>query len=247
MAAPVPGQPNLWAAKIDPKAAAEIYKARILDDARRRGRPAEAIKVMAEELDSPCTEEMAAFDRFIDFASQDEWPAIVFDTAPTGHTLRLLELPVDWSQQLDIKVFASVDSSAADDVAKQRFAQVIAMMRDPERSTFAFVMYPEATPIIEAYRAAEELRTVGVEPGLIVANMVIPPDQATTPFVQARRSMQEKYLGEIERRFPVPVVQVPLLSGEVKGLQALAELGDRVYGDGKDSEVVLHAAAVPAS
>ena len=233
-AAPVAGIANLWAARIDPKIAAEAYRARILEDARQQGRPPEAIQVMAEELDSPCTEEMAAFDRFIDYASQEGWQAIVFDTAPTGHTLRLLELPMDWSQQLDVKVFASVDSRAADDVAKQRFGQVIAMMRDPERSTFAFVMYPEATPILEAYRAAEELRTVGVEPGLVVANQVLPPEQCTTPFARARRAMQEKYLAEIAHRFPVPVVQIPLLPQEVKGLAMLAQLGEQIYGNGRD-------------
>jgi arsenite-transporting ATPase len=233
----VAGQPNLWAAKIDPKAAANVYKARILEDARQRGRPAEAIQVMTEELDSPCTEEMAAFDRFIDFASQSEWNAVVFDTAPTGYTLRLIELPMDWSQQIDIKVFASVDSAAADDVAKQRFGQVIEMMRDPAQSTFAFVMYPESTPILEAYRAAQELHSVGIEPGLIVANQVIPPEQATTPFVRARRAMQEKYLGEMTRRFPAPLVQIPLLPEEVKGLDLLAQLGDQVYAAGIPAQV----------
>jgi arsenite-transporting ATPase len=140
---PIPGQPDLWAVKIDPKAAAETYKARILDDARQRGRPESAIKVMEEELNSPCTEEMAAFDKFVEYASQEEWDSVIFDTAPTGHTLRLLELPVDWSKQIDVKVFASVDANAADDVAKQRFGKVIEMMSDPEQSTFAFVMYPE--------------------------------------------------------------------------------------------------------
>jgi len=226
----VEGLPSLWAVKIDPKAAAEVYKARILEDARQRGRPAESIKVMAEELDSPCTEEMAAFDRFINYASQEQWQAMVFDTAPTGHTLRLLELPVDWSKQLDVKVFASVDTAAADDVTKQRFGKVIDMMRDPAQSTFAFVMYPEATPILEAWRAAEELRTVGIETGMVVVNMVIPPEQATTPFVRARRDMQEKYLAEIGWRFPVPVVQIPLLPQEVQGLDTLSDLSDRIYG-----------------
>ncbi|RME74857.1 MAG: arsenic-transporting ATPase [Chloroflexi bacterium] len=234
--APVEAIPDLWAAKIDPKTAAEAYKQRILDDARRRGRPPEAIAVMEEELNSPCTEEMAAFDRFIDYATQDTWQVIVFDTAPTGHTLRLLELPVDWSKQLDVKVFASVDTTAADDVAKQRFGQVIEMMRDPNQSTFAFVMYPESTPIIEAYRAAEELRTVGIEPGLVVANFIIPPEQATTPFVRARRAMQEKYLAEISHRFPVPVVQIPLLPNEVSGLEHLIELGKRVFNGAGEPE-----------
>ena len=228
--APVSGQPNLWAAKIDPKAAAETYKTRILNDARQRGRPASAIQVMEEELDSPCTEEMAAFDKFIEYASQEGWDAVVFDTAPTGHTLRLLELPVDWSKQIDVKIFASVETTAADDVAKQRFGKVIEMMSDPEQSTFAFVMYPEATPILEAWRAAQELGTVGIHTGLVVANMVIPPEQATTPFVQSRRAMQEKYLKDISGRFNVPLVQIPLLPQEIKGLKMLAELGEQIYG-----------------
>ena len=236
-AEPVAGVPNLWAAKIDPKAAAAAYKTRILDDARRRGRPEQAIQTMEEELDSPCTEEMAAFDLFIDFASQAQWDSIVFDTAPTGHTLRLLELPMDWSKQIDVKVFASVDTNAADDVAKQRFGRVIDMMRDPAQSTFAFVMYPESTPILEAYRAAEELRTVGIETGLVVANFVIPPEQATTTFTQARRAMQNKYLGEIARRFPVPVVQIPLLPNEIKGVSALTRLGEQIYGNGAHEPV----------
>jgi arsenite-transporting ATPase len=223
--------PRLWAVKIDPKAAAEAYKTRILEDARQRGRPESAIKVMAEELDSPCTEEMAAFDQFIDYASQADWEAVVFDTAPTGHTLRLIELPMDWSQQIDVKVFASVETTAADDVAKQRFGQVIEMMRDPNQSTFAFVMYPESTPILEAWRAAQELGTVGIHAGLVVANFVIPAEQATTPFARARRAMQEKYLAEIAERFATPVVQIPLLPQEVKGLDMLVELGEQLYGE----------------
>ena len=227
--APVTGQSNLWAVKIDPKAAAETYKTRILEDARQRGRPEKAIEVMEEELNSPCTEEMAAFDKFIEYASLDEWQAVIFDTAPTGHTLRLLELPVDWSKQLDVKIFTSVDASAADDVAKQRFGKVIEMMRDPEQSTFAFVMYPEATPILEAWRASRELGTVGIHPGLVVANMVIPPQQANTNFTHARRAMQEKYLNEITERFHLPVAQIPLLPQEIKGLAMLARLGEQIY------------------
>ncbi len=227
------GQPNMWAVKIDPKAAAETYKARILADAHQRGRPESAIKVMKEELNSPCTEEMAAFDKFIDYASQDGWQVVVFDTAPTGHTLRLLELPVDWSQQIDVKVFASVDASTADDAAKQRFGQVIEMMRDPSQSTFAFVMYPESTPILEAWRAAKELETVGVHAGMVMANFVIPPGQTTTPFVKSRRAMQEKYLVEIRERFPVPLIQIPLLPTDVKGLEMLTVLGETIYGNGQ--------------
>jgi arsenite-transporting ATPase len=226
---PLAGLPNLWAVKIDPKAVGEVYKKRILDDARQRGRPEGAIQAMAEELDSPCTEEIAAFDRFIEFASDGPWQSVVFDTAPTGHTLRMLELPLDWSKQLDVKVFASVDTAVADDVAKERFADVIDMMRSPQRSTFAFVMYPESTPIIEAYRASQELATLDIPTGLAVANFVIPEEEADTPFTQARRAMQARYLAEIQERFDTPVLTIPLLPQEVQGLDMLANLGAQMY------------------
>ncbi len=225
----IDGVANLWAANIDPKASAAVYKKRILDDARARGRSKTAIQVMAEELESPCTEEIAAFDRFIEYASGNEWEVIVFDTAPTGHTLRMLELPIEWSKQIDVKAFASVDTIAADDIAKQRFGQVIEMMRDPQRSTFAFVMYPESTPVIEAFRAVEELKTLGIQPGLVIANLIIPPGEAGTPYAQARRAMQQKYLAEIAERFPTPIVQIPLLAYEVKGIEMLATLGQEIY------------------
>jgi arsenite-transporting ATPase len=228
--APIPGMMNLWAAKIDPKAAAEVYKKRILDDAKKRGRPPEAIKTMGEELDSPCTEEMAAFDQFIDLASQSEWKAVVFDTAPTGHTLRLLELPVDWSKQIDIKAFASVDTDAADDAAKQRFGMVIDMMKDPAKSTFSFVMYPESTPILEAYRASQELAGIGIHAGMVVANYIIPEEQVDSAFVHSRRAMQNKYMKEISTKFNVPVIQIPLMPQEIKGLEMLTEFGEKIYG-----------------
>lgn len=226
---PVAGVDNLWAVKIDPKAAAEAYKARILEEARRQGRPPESLRAMAEELDSPCTEEMAAFDRFIDYASLDRYDVLVFDTAPTGHTLRLLELPVDWSQQLEIKTYASAELAQADAAAKARFGQVIDRMRDPERSTFAFVMYPESTPIVEAWRAVEELRTVGIEPGLVVANQVLPPEQCTTEYFCRRSLMQARYLAEMAERFRVPILATPLLPHEVKGLDVLETLGEQIY------------------
>jgi len=225
------GISDLWVTKIDAKAAAEAYRARILEDARKKGRSPEAIAAMAEELDSPCTEEMAAFDKFIDYASQDGWDAIVFDTAPTGHTLRLLELPVDWSAQLDVKIFASVDSAAADDVAKKRFAKVIDMMKDQEKCTFAFVMYPESTPIVESERAMNELRTVGIEPGLVVANQVLPDEVATTAYGKSRQQMQRRYLAEMRKKFSVPILAVPLLSREISGRDMLVDLGSRLFGD----------------
>ena len=227
--APVAGVDGLWAANVDAKAAAVAYTDRVIADAVARGRSPEAIVGMREELDSPCTEEMAAFDRFIELASGDTYDVTVFDTAPTGHTLRLLELPIDWSRQIDVKIFASVEGTAADDVAKARFGRVIDMMRDPAQSTFAFVMYPEATPIVEAERAIRELGTVGIPLGLVVANMVLSENVCETPYARARYEMQQRHIGEINRRFDVPVLQVPLIETEIVGLDRVRDLVDQLF------------------
>ncbi len=226
---PVPGVEGLWAARVDAKAAAAEYTERIIADALARGRSPVAIAAMREELDSPCTEEMASFHRFIDLASRDTYDMTVFDTAPTGHTLRLLELPIAWSHQIDVKVFASVESTAADDVAKARFGRVIDMMRDPAQSTFAFVMYPEATPIVEAERAIRQLGTVGIRLGLVVANMVLSENVCQTPYARARYEMQQGYLADIQRRFSAPVLEVPLLETEIAGLHRVRDLVDRLF------------------
>jgi len=96
--------------EIDPDTATQEY----IDSAMaplRAAFPAQMIQVMEEQMSGPCTAEVAAFDRFTDFIVSDEsapeFDIIIFDTAPTGHTMRLLELPMDWSQQIDVKVFAT--------------------------------------------------------------------------------------------------------------------------------------------
>ncbi len=209
----------------------DVCQTSIISDAVVKGRSTRAIAAMREELDSPspCTEEIAAFDRFIDLASRDTYDATVFDMAPTGHALRLLEMPIEWTRQIDIKVSASVETAAADDLARERFGRVIDMTRDPARSTFAFVMYPEATPIVEAERAIAELASLGIPLGLVVANMVLPKEVCQTPFAMARRQMQQGYLVEIERRFAAPVLEVPLLSTEITRLDRVNELVKRLF------------------
>ncbi|MFA5881856.1 MAG: ArsA family ATPase, partial [Eubacteriales bacterium] len=82
----IDGIDNLYAVKIDQKKCTEEYKKGILDDARARFDP-NTVQAMEEELNSPCTEEMAAFQKFIEYAGGDDFQVIVYDTAPTGHTL----------------------------------------------------------------------------------------------------------------------------------------------------------------
>jgi len=96
---PITGVSNLWAMEIDPDEATREYKERSLAPMRELFDD-EMLKVVEEQLSGPCTEEMAAFDKFTDFMEDDNWDVIVFDTAPTGHTLRLLQLPVEWSKHI---------------------------------------------------------------------------------------------------------------------------------------------------
>lgn len=227
--APIDGCSNLYAAKIDPKVAFEEYKEMVLKDAKSKFSEA-TIATMEEELNSPCTEEMAAFQKFISYASEEEYDVIVFDTAPTGHTLRLLELPMDWSKQIQMKAGVTSEISEEDKKQKAKFDRVIATMKDKDKTTFSFVMYPEKTPIIEAYRASEELRTVGIETQMVIANLIIPEEQATTPFFRNRRNMQERYLGEIKDNFNnSEVIRVPMYDKAIKDIDMLTKIDKNIF------------------
>jgi arsenite-transporting ATPase len=227
----IDGVLGLFAAKIDQKQATEDYKKGILDDARAKF-DEDTIRTMTEELASPCTEEMAAFQRFIDLSSTPGFDVIVFDTAPTGHTLRLLELPMDWSEQIRLKATGATEAmSAGDRQQKDRFDHAVSAMRDPALTTFSFVMYPESTPILEAYRASQELAAIGVATQLVVANLLIAEEQATTPFFQKRRQLQLGYLDDMRRRFAgAALLRVPLMDSDIRGIDKLDMLDKIVFG-----------------
>ena len=103
----IPAVPNLWALEIDPQAAAQAYRDRIVGPVRGV-LPDEAVRSIEEQLSGACTVEIAAFDEFSKLLGDERATAdfdhVVFDTAPTGHTLRLLELPAAWTGFLEANV-----------------------------------------------------------------------------------------------------------------------------------------------
>lgn len=226
---PTRQEKNLWIAHIDAQKATEDYKKSILAEARKKY-DKQRVTAIEEELNSPCTEEMATFEKFIEFATLKDFEVIVFDTAPTGHTLRLLELPVDWNKQLEIKTFTSTGETEVDKITKSRFKEVIDMMQDINQTTFSFVTYPESTPIEEASRAMEELLTIGVPTSLVVANFILPDSIVTNDYLKKRKVMQDKYLDEMDRRFTAPIVQLPLLVDDLIGKDKLEQAGFMLYG-----------------
>ncbi|PIU45905.1 MAG: arsenic-transporting ATPase [Ignavibacteriales bacterium CG07_land_8_20_14_0_80_59_12] len=213
---PVDGAPHLWAATIDQEKATVEYKQRILAEARKKYSE-DMLKALEEELESPCTEEMAAFDKFMQYLELEGYDAIVFDTAPTGHTLRLLQLPFDYSDQVGLMVSTSESSSAVKSESQERLTRIVNRLKDPTRSAFAFVMYPESTPVVEAYRAMLDLKEAGIRTQFVVANQVIIREYCTNSYFERRRAMQERYLDEIRGRFALPITLLPLLETEVKG------------------------------
>lgn len=210
---------NLFAVMVDQREAFQEYKERVLNEAR--GKYSEdMIATMEEELNSPCTEEMAAFDKFIRYIEVRDYEVVVFDTAPTGHTLRLLDLPFDYARQVEMMVGVA-ESANAKETAQNRFRDIISTLRDKNRTVFSLVLYPESTPIMESYRAMLDLKDAGIETQLVIANLILPGETCTNGFFRNRRRMQMKYLEEIKKKFNLPVLQFPLMQEEIKGLNRL--------------------------
>jgi len=212
---------NLYAVMVDQKEAFRQYKERTLSEARGKYSE-EMLMAMEEELNSPCTEEMAAFDRFIQFLEGKEYDAVVFDTAPTGHTLRLLDLPFDYAKQVEMMV-GCAESSDVKEEAENRFRAIINTLRDQKHTVFSLVLYPESTPILESHRAMLDLKEAGIETQLVIANMVLPEEACRNDFFINRRKMQIRYLKEIRDRFNLPMLQFPMLQEEIKGLGQLKQ------------------------
>jgi arsenite-transporting ATPase len=221
---------DLFVARIDPRRESERYQAAVLREAEQRY-DAGSVRRIAEELRSPCTEEVAVFRRFLDHLLGDAFPLVVFDTAPTGHTLRLLSLPQSYSQQIAAKVQAGREVLAEEAQEGERMAQAVALLRNGGRTLFTFVVLPEATPLLEAARAAAELRSGGVATGLVVVNQVLPEEVAVHPLFRSRRAMQLRYLGEVAARFPgAEVRQASLRARDVIGVDALRSLAEEAFG-----------------
>jgi arsenite-transporting ATPase len=217
---------NLYAVMIDQEEAFKQYKEKVLNEAR--GKYSEdMLAAMGEELNSPCTEEMAAFDRFAQFIENKDYEVIVIDTAPTGHTLRLLDLPFDYAKQVEMMV-STGEGARAKEESQNRFKNIIQMLRDKNRTVFGLVLYPEYTPIVESYRAMLDLKEAGIKTQFVVANMVLPESVCTNDFFRNRRQMQMHYLKQIKERFNLPILPLPLMQDELKGFQGLRGAVERL-------------------
>lgn len=222
--------PKLWAVRIDPKAAFERYKERILRSVKERFGSEESLAVIQEELDSPCTEEIAVFQEFLDHLLSDDYEVSVFDTAPTGHTLRLLQLAWDYETELSHKSSFTAETSALNNAELARMREAIRVLQSKKETTMAFVTLAESTPISEMERAIADLEKADIETQAIIVNQILPEEASGSRLFGPRRERQQGYLVELERRHSKRfVTQCELLDDDVSGDDALRKIAAQIF------------------
>ncbi|MBE6054203.1 MAG: arsenical pump-driving ATPase [Clostridium sartagoforme] len=170
--------PNLVVANFDPESAAAEYRESVI--APYRGKlPEVVLKNMEEQLSGSCTVEIAAFNEFSSFITDkkaaDEFDHIIFDTAPTGHTLRMLQLPSAWSNFIrkNTHGVSCLGQLSGLEIKREVYKNAVYNLSDESKTTLILVSKPEASPLKEAERASNELKEIGVENQVLVINGII--------------------------------------------------------------------------
>jgi len=193
----IPAVPRLFALEIDPQAAAQAYRDRILGPVRG-ALPEAVLKGIEEQLSGACTTEIAAFDEFTalltDSALTADYGHIIFDTAPTGHTIRLLQLPGAWSGFLEA---GKGDASCLGPLAgleKQRaqYKAAVEALADARRTRLVLVARAQQSALREAARTHEELAAIGLERQYLVINGLLPPEEAARDALAAALHEREQ-------------------------------------------------------
>jgi arsenite-transporting ATPase len=227
----VPSVPGLSALNIDPEQAAHDYRERVVGP-YRGVLPAVAVASMEEQLSGACTVEIAAFDEFSkllgDKAATAAFDHVIFDTAPTGHTLRLLELPAAWSSFIDTNVGGTscLGPLSGLNAQKALYAASNEALRDPTQTILVLVARPERSSLTEAERTRAELAQLGVGNVRLILNGVFEArdaGDATAVAMQARgRAALESLPAGIRE---LGRVDVPLLPFGLVGIDALRKMG----------------------
>jgi len=225
---PVPGAPGLSVLNIDPDAAAESYRRRVLAQMDASASDTDRATVR-EQLSGACTTEIASFDEFASllFDAADDYDHVVFDTAPTGHTLRLLSLPQAWSGFLagNDRGASCLGPHSGLMMQEVRFKTAMDALTDPGRTTIILVARADKSAIAEAARTSEELHTLGLNNQRLVINGVFHASDPDDMVAVAIWTLEQRALDEMPTCLQsLPQDQVPLRSFDTVGLAALRAL-----------------------
>lgn len=196
----------------------------------------------SDVISTPCAEEMATFDQFVTFLEEPDSDVIVFDTAPTGKSLRELAMPFNWAGFMQNQIqegqklatLMNMDETSFQDLErdKQRYEAALAVLQNRSTTVFNLVLLPERLPIEETHSAITGLDRLGIPVQSLVINQCILPEVIEgNRFLAARARLQDHYLAEIEQRFGGFVkTRLPLLDSDVSDLATLRRVGETLYG-----------------
>ncbi|WP_421733889.1 arsenical pump-driving ATPase [Cellulomonas sp.] len=206
--------PNLEVSRIDPAVETERYRQSVL---ARRGASLDAAgrAGLEEDLRSPCTEEIAVFQAFSKVVNEGRRRFVVIDTAPTGHTLLLLDATGSYHRD----VVRQMGATAA------TFTTPMMWLQDPDYTKVLIVTLPEATPVLEAEELAEDLHRAGINPWAWVINSSVAAAQTTDPLLLRRAAAEMDQIARVCAEGAARCALVPLLASEPVGVGALRSLG----------------------
>ncbi|MGD9903481.1 MAG: ArsA family ATPase [Vicinamibacterales bacterium] len=240
---PVELSARLWGLEIDAATESARYVAEVKDRVRQlfgHSILKEAFTQIDLAASMPGAEEVALFDRMgqLILGEDPRFDLVIFDTAPTGHTLRLVRMPElmeAWMRALSKsrRAMLGVEGDDQDDpilrslaVRFERLQALRARLVGGRTTAFVLVLIPERLPIEETARALNQLDETGVRVGGLVVNRVL-PESSTDAFLQSRRAQEQVYLDEIARRFgDRPRVELPQFPKDVYGQAALEPIAD---------------------
>ncbi|MDR3594342.1 arsenical pump-driving ATPase [Clostridium sp.] len=239
--------PNLTVANFEPEAAAAEYRESVIGPYRGK-LPQAVIDNMEEQLSGSCTVEIAAFNEFSGMITDEkvfnEYDHIIFDTAPTGHTLRMLQLPSAWSNFISESTHGAscLGQLAGLEEKKEVYKNAVETLADKDKTTLILVSRPEKSPLIEAERASCELQEIGVKNQILVVNGVLQnhDDELSTAIYEK----QQKALENMPTKFKdIDTFEIPLRPYNITGLENVRALlkEDRI----KISEDSLNSTDIP--
>ncbi|EFD6878079.1 MULTISPECIES: arsenical pump-driving ATPase [Enterobacteriaceae] len=222
---------NLAAMEVDPMAAAQAYRDRVLDPVRGL-MPADVVSSIEEQLSGSCTTEIAAFDEFTGLLTNHElrekYDHIVFDTAPTGHTIRMLELPGAWSGYLEANPDAAANLGPLVGLEKQQhqYSDAVKALSDAALTRLVLVARAQASTLKEVSHTHDELSAIGLQHQHLAINGVLPPFVGENdPLAQSILAREEQALLAMpENLANLPRSQLFLKPFNLVGLEALREL-----------------------